>query len=495
MSLPKLSLCLWGLALPLIAAGCADTNRTHVATPPAAESPSPATIFGEATLVPGNNPKADLQIPALPDRAITLNECLELAQRVSPTIDSADQSRMGAMWTRWQAITAFLPTGSTSYSATHYDDMASTGRSQQIARNGKPFHGNNQYVWQTQVSQSLFAGGRNVSNYLLSQLGVAAADIQKSQAREDLLLSVKQAYYSILATQKALDVAKTSVVNLQSHLNVAQNFYEVGMVPKNQVLEAEVELAKAVQEQTTLNRDLIVAKARLNIFLRQPVENPIQVVDILKYTPFPLSMTDCLDTGLADSPELKLGRNQVEVAAKNIDVAKSGYYPQLDLVYTHSSMGNTAHAHGGWATNGNDSGWQMAAMATFNFWEWGRTKAEVEKSKVELNRSINSLTSLEDNTKLEITSNYQSLLSAGKNIDVSAKAVVSAAEDLRMVNERYLEQVATNTEVLDAQTRYSNAQYDHYQALYNYNLAWATLERSLGRQVLPSGLVAASAGR
>jgi len=489
MSLPKLSLCLWGLALPLIAAGCADTSRTHIATPPVAESPSPATIFGEATLVPGNNPKADLQIPVTPDRAMTLNECLELAQRVSPDIDSADQSRMGAMWTRWQAITAFLPTGSTSYSATRYNDMEQTNRSSIFGASGRT-----QYVWNGQVSQSLFAGGKNVSNYLLSQLGVAAADMQKIQAREDLLLSVKQAYYSILATQKALDVAKTSVVNLQSHLNVAQNFFEVGMVPKNQVLEAEVELAKAVQEQTTLNRDLVVAKARLNILLRQQVENPIKVVDILKYTPFPMSMNDCLDTGLADSPELKLGRNQVEVAAKNIDVARSGYYPQLDLVYTHSSMGNSARAHGGWATNGNDSGWQMAAMATFNFWEWGRTKAEVEKSKVELNRSINSLTRLEDNTKLEITTNYQNLLSAGKNIDVSAKAVVSAAEDLRMVNERYLEQVATNTEVLDAQTRYSNAQYDHYQALYSYNLAWATLERSLGRQVLPSGLVAVSAG-
>lgn len=486
MSFPKLPLCLLGLALPLIASGCADTNRAHISTPPAAESPSPATIFGEATLIPGNNPQADIVIPATPDRALSLDECLEMAQKVSPSLDSADQSRMGAMWTRWQAITAFLPTGSTSYTATRYNDLAQTGRE------GVPgLTGRTQYVWQGQASQSLFAGGRNVSNYLLSQLGVASADIQKIQSREDLLLSVKQAYYSILATQKALDVAKTTVVNLQSHLNVAQNFYEVGMVPKNQVLEAEVELARAVQEETSLNRDLVVGKARLNILLRQPVENPIQIVDILKYTPFPLSMNQCLETGLADSPELRLGRNQVEVAAKNIDVARSGYYPQLDLVYTHASMGDSARAHGGWAANGNDSGWQMAAMATFNFWEWGRTRAEVEKSKVELNRSINSLTSLEDNTRLEVTSNYQSLLSAAKNIDVSAKAVVSAAEDLRMVNERYLEQVATNTEVLDAQTRYSNAQYDHYQALYNYNLAWATLERSLGRQVLPSGLVAA----
>ena len=486
MSVSKLKLGLAALSLILFLPGCADSTRTRIAKPFAADSPSPETIFGEATLLPGGDPSAALEIPAVPARPLTLVECLAMAKRVSPLLDSADQSQVGAMWSRWEAITAFLPTASTSYSATHYDDLASTGRSQQIRGNGKRFHGQNQYVWQTQVSQPLFTGGKNRANYLLAQLGVESAAIQKIQTREDLMLSVKQAYYSILATEKALEVARTSVVNLESHLNVAQNFYDVGMVPKNQVLEAEVELAKAVQEQTTLNRDLQVARTRMNILLRQPVENPIRVVDILKYTPFPMSMEQCLSVSLAESPEIKLGRTQVEASAKNVDVARSGYYPEVGMTFTNNSQGNTAKAHGGWSNN--DAGWNVAAVASFNFWEWGRTKAQVEKSKVELNRSINDLTRLEDNTKLEVTSNYQELISAGKNIDVSAKAVVSATEDLRMVKERYLEQVATNTEVLDAQTRYSNAQYDHYQALYNYNLAWATLERSLGRQVLPSGM-------
>lgn len=487
MSNSKLQLCLLGLAVAVLSTGCAESARTSIAKPLMAESPTPQTIFGEATLSAGGDPEAPLSVPPAPNRAMTLEECIAMAKRVSPSLDSADQGYVGSMWKRWEAITAFLPTASTSYSATRYNDMAQTGRVLNTQANGMPFSGRTQYVWQGQVEQAVFTGNRNRTNYLLSQLGVTAADIQRTQAREDLLLQVKQAYYQILATEKALEVAKTSVVNLQSHLNVAQNFFEVGMVPKNQVLEAEVELARAVQEETSLNRDLVVAKARMNILLRQPVENPVRVVDILKYTPFPLSMYDCIETSLAGSPEMRLGRNQVDVSAKNVDLARAGYYPQIGLVYSTSSMGNTSRAHGGWSNN--DAGWNMAALATFNFWEWGRTKAQVEQSKVNLNRAVNSLTELEDATKLEVTSNFQSLISAGKNIDVSAKAVVSAAEDLRMVTERYLEQVATNTEVLDAQTRYSQAQYDHYQALYSYNLAWATLERSLGRQVLPSGLV------
>ncbi|MDR1084408.1 MAG: TolC family protein [Deltaproteobacteria bacterium] len=469
-----------GLSLSgLFLSGCADPARQVIGKPFMAESPSPETIFGEATIGDKASEEAisNIKVPPLPHRGpLTLDECLEIARKVSPSLDSAEQGYVGAMWTRWQAITDFLPAVGMSYGMNYYGD-----RAQVPAQSGRK-----QYSWQTQITQPLFTGGRNAANYLLSQLGVAAAEIAKTQAREDLLLAVKQAYFSILATEKALNVAKTSVINLRSHLNVAQNFFEVGMVPRNQVLEAEVELAKAQQEETTQGRNLVVNRARMNILLRQPVDADLKITDELKYYKFPLTMDFCMNIGLNDNPEILLGRNQVEQGAKGVDLARSQLYPQIQVTYNNNSTGNTGRASGGWSSN--STSWNIAAVASFNLWEWGKTKAAVEISKVELNRAVNTLTSLEDNTKLEITSNYQSLISAGRNIDVSAKAVESAAEDLRMVTERYQEQVATNTEVLDAQTRYSEAQYEHYQALYNYNLAWAAIERSLGRRVPVQGL-------
>jgi outer membrane protein len=280
-------------------------------------------------------------------------------------------------------------------------------------------------------------------------------------------------------------VAKASVVNLQSHLSVAQNFYDVGMSPRNEVLQAEVELARAVQEETTQARNLVVNRARLNILLRRPHDSPLEIEDSLGYPRFPLTLERCLELGLADSPEIKLGRNQVEAGARGVDMARSALYPQIMLTYASQSTGSTPRARGGWSQD--PSQWSLAAVASFNFWEWGRSKANVETSKVLLNQAVDALTGLEDSTTLEITSNYQTLMSAGRNIDTSATAVAAAAEDLRMMTERYQEQVATNTELLDAQTRYSTAQYEHFSALYNYNLAWAGLERSMGRRVDHNG--------
>ncbi|MDR3205364.1 MAG: TolC family protein [Deltaproteobacteria bacterium] len=468
---------LLAICLGLFLIGCAKTERQVIDRPFISELVEPSTIFGEATVGDNRSKEAieNIQIPELPhNRPLTLDECLELALKVSPAVDSADQGYLGAMWGRWQAITNFLPTASASYSVSHRDTPASLAG------------GHDVYSKQVGVTQSVFTGGRNITNYLLSQLGVAAAQIEKVQAREDLLLQVKQAYYSILATEKALAVAKQSVVNLSSHLNVAKNFFDVGMVPRNQVLEAEVELAKAQLEETTQARNLEVNKSRLNILLRRAVNYPIKVKDALNHPKFPLSLDYCMEVSLRDNPEVRLGRNQVESGAKNIDLARSELYPQVTVNYQNSSSGSTPRAHGGLA--GDSSQWAIGAVASFNFWEWGRSKAGVEISKVKLNQAINTLTSLMDNTKLEVTTNFQNLVSASRNIVVASKAVESAAEDLRMVTERYQEQVATNTEVLDAQTRYSQAQYDYFQALYNYNLAWASLERTMGRKVTPAGL-------
>ena len=453
--------------------GCADAARHKISRPLLAPPPDPQTVFGRATLTGTGDPAVLNAGFPVPDRPLTLEECLLIAKEVNPDLDSADQARMGALWNRWQSITAFLPTGSTSYSIN--ENKGRAPGSHPLSYSG----GNPQYSWGVGVRQPLFAGGGNLARLLLAQLGVADADIGRVQARENLNLEVKQVYFGILALEKALEVARTTVVNLRSHLNVAQNFYEVGMSPKNQVLEAEVTLARAVQQANDRDRDVMVTKARLNILLRRPVDAPVAVADALGHNAFPLSLYECLDISLADRPELKLGRTAVEASARNVDAARSGLYPKMDLTYTNRTGGSTPRA------NNEGSTWDVAAVASFNFWEWGRTGAEIEKSKVDLNRSVNTLTSLEDETKLEVTNNFQSLISAGLNIEVMAKAVGSAAEDLRMVKERYLEQVATNTEVLDAQTRYSQAQYDYYTALYDYNLAWATLERWLGRPVQP----------
>jgi outer membrane protein len=68
-----------------------------------------------------------------------------------------------------------------------------------------------------------------------------------------------------------------------------------------------------------------------------------------------------------------------------------------------------------------------------------------------------------------------------KNITVAEKAIEQAEENLRMNEERYKYQVATQTDVLDAVTLLAQARTNYYGALSDFNVAKAQLERSMGR--------------
>ena len=63
---------------------------------------------------------------------------------------------------------------------------------------------------------------------------------------------------------------------------------------------------------------------------------------------------------------------------------------------------------------------------------------------------------------------------------MAKKAIEQAEENFRINEERYKERVATSTDVIDAQTLLTRAKSDYYNALSNYNIALAELERSMG---------------
>jgi len=90
------------------------------------------------------------------------------------------------------------------------------------------------------------------------------------------------------------------------------------------------------------------------------------------------------------------------------------------------------------------------------------------------------LQELKDNIRLEVKDAYLLLREAEKNIQVTRTAIAQAEENFRINEERYKQQVATSTDVLDAQTLLTRARSNYFNALSDYNISWAKLERAMG---------------
>jgi outer membrane protein len=408
---------------------------------------------------------------------LSLQQSIDIALKESAAIHSAGEGISASESRKKEAFTGFLPAFNTYYSYTKLNEppqvkFAGTGFVPVITGT------EDNYNWAVQARQPVFAGGSIYTNYQISKLGEEIARHDKTATVQDVVLDVKVSYFDILKAERLKEVARQSVDQLSSHANVARNFYEVGLIPKNDLLQSEVQLANGTQSLVRADNELEMARARFNTVLRRDINMPVKVEDILAHQAFAQDINECLKIAVENRPEIKSYETRRDQSGKAVDLAKSEYFPTVNLVGTYGRFGDQPSVSG--SLYQDTESWSVLAVANWNFWEWGRTRHRVDAGKSRHSQSSDALSIVRDRVALEVKNSYLQLREAEKRITVAGQAITQAEENFRINNERYKEQVATTTDVIDAQTLLTRAKSDYYNALSDFNIARSRLERSMG---------------
>ena len=413
-----------------------------------------------------------------PQKPLTLEESIKIAMERSLTLHSAVVGIVGSEYRRKEAITNFLPWWTGQYSYTQYSTPVTIGAVQAAIPGAGVGTSRDVYNLNTTINQPLFTGGFNLATYRSAKIGVDLSKETLETAKRDLVLQVRVGYFSILRAEKFLDVAQQQVKQFEAQLEVTKAFFEVGIVPKNDVLLAEVNLANARQSLVKAANDVATAKASFNILLRREVNTSLEVVDILVYKAFPLSYEQSIEEALRLRPEVKTAQLNIDQAKEGVKIARSGYFPTINLLGNYNRYSDELDLSRG--VNFSDR-WTIQALATFTLWNWGNTAFKVGENKVKVTQAQDSKNQLIDSITLEVKQDYLNMLVAEKNLSVAEKAIEQAEENLRMNEERYKYQVATQTDVVNAVTLLAQARVNYYGALSDFNIAKAQLERGMGR--------------
>jgi outer membrane protein len=407
---------------------------------------------------------------------LTMDASIEIALQKSIVIDIAKEGSKGATAQKREAITGFLPKFSTSYSYRRLNEEPSF---QLPFPPGEMTTGTkNNYNWAIEARQPIFAGGSILANYQANKIGEDAAFLEEKAKNQDVVQEVKIAYFDILRAQRILAAASQSAEMLEAHRNVAENYFKVGLIPKNDLLYAEVELANGKQAMIKAQNSVELAKSRLNTLLKRRIFEPVEVVDILSYQPIKQSLEECLSIAQQNRTELKIAELKAQQAGKLVWIARSDFFPAVSVVGNYTRFGDEPSVSG--SPYQDMESWYVMAVASWNFWDWGKTKFRVDASRARENQAISSAKELNDQITLEIKNAYLLLREAENQITVSEKVIEQAEENFRISEERYKERVATSTEVLDAQTLLTRAKSQYANALGDYNINYARLQRAMG---------------
>jgi outer membrane protein len=420
----------------------------------------------------------------LASEELTLEESIKIALEKSLSIYSAQEEIKAKEFEELSTKADFLPKLSTSYTYTRLDNDTVNDATYTTypypsfsPREVSPLD-TNTYQFNITVTQPLFTGWRLTILREIASLGVDTAKIQKETAIQDLVLNVKGAYFGILKAGKLENVARQSVELLEAQLRVSQAFYDEGIIAKNDLLQTEVQMAQARQNLIKAENGLEIAKSLFNKLLRRELNQGVNIKDILDYYPIRLLLDQCMEKAGQNRPEIQEVSLNIMSAEKAIGLSKSSYYPSVTLIGNYQRENDDMLLD---SSPGEDpDNWTITLKGEWTFWEWRKKRHDVAAARAKLAKANYILKEIKDNIQLEVKEAYLSLREAEKNIQVAKKAVVQAEENFRMNEERYKQQVATSTDVLDALTLLTQARTNYFNALSEHNTAWARLERAMG---------------
>jgi outer membrane protein len=407
-------------------------------------------------------------------KVFTLEQTIKTALKVNLGLKSSKEETAASRAAKKAQRTQFYPTFSTSYQYNRFDEG--------INADNFVLTPETEYSFVTSFSQPIFTGFSLLRQYDISKLGLDKAKVSEEMTRQNIILAAKNIYFNLLQTQKLYGIAQQTVVQISAQKDVSENFYKVGMTSLNDLLQAKVELANAKQNLIVAKNNMDNAMSNFNTLLRRPLDMPVLLKDILDYTPFEETLEYCLSQAEKNRWEIRIADLDIDISQKEYQLAKKDYYPMVDLEGNYYKHGTDWDANGGPGIY-DPSGWQISAVAKWNFWEWGRTSYGVKEKYSRWTQSKLKKQEIVDNILLEVKTAYLRTQESERAIKTIETAIEQAKENFRINQERYKEQIATQTDVLVAQTLLSRTMTNYYNALYTFKISKARLYRAIGREV------------
>jgi outer membrane protein len=406
----------------------------------------------------------------------TLEEAILTALQRNPSIQRARQEieRQKGVYleVRAQILPRVDATGQFSETDRHLTRFTGDG--------GGPDFGTNQnYSIQIRASQTLFAGGRIVSQIRASDFSRDASYFAFRDTIDLVIAAVRQQFALILLNRALIGVQEESVRLLQSQLQDQQNRFEAGTVPRFNVLQAQVALSNQQPELISARNNYRIAQLELARTIGldfDPTRGdaaPLEAVGVLRQEVRNIPLPLAIEIAKERRPLLKAQKAQVLSSNAQVGVARSGFFPTI------TATGGADFRSSPLTTDFNDvrSGYVYGFNGSWAIWDWGQTWGRVRQARAVLEQQKISLDDINRQVEVEVQQAYSNMQQGRELIRSQQQTVGQADEALRLASARLSAGAGTQLEVLNARVEVTRAQSISLQALYSYNAAVAEFDR------------------
>jgi len=326
-------------------------------------------------------------------------------------------------------------------------------------------------LFRLQIDQVLYTGGRIRAAIRAAEHLAHSQEWQRTVTLDDLEFQTKQAYYDALLAQALLRVADESVKTFERQLKDAQDMYEVGMVSSFDVLRAKTELEQRRAERIAARNSLRLAYTNLRRLISVPQDTPLMLEAKLDWFPYMPPLNKLVADAYEMRPEIEALERSIDAGHADLDRVKGSYKPSLALSGEYVADEGIPTQSDGWLFS-LTADWEIAAG--------GRRRGERLETKANIESLKWQLEDLKDLVEQQVTQSRIQIQDAIAQTQSERSTVEFAREGLRLAELRFQEGVGTTGDTLDAELALTRAESALVQALRDFAVASAALERAVG---------------
>jgi len=412
--------------------------------------------------------------PAPTGKLLTLEEAVRIGLDNHPRIKSANERVLSQEAILGQQMSAYYPTISLNNQyRTSYVGSASDKAS-----------ASENFISQALFSMTLYNFGKREGTVQAARETLGAVQQDAATTVQDTALAIKTAYYTYLATQAFVNVAKGTVRNRELLVRQARGFFEVGTRAKIDVARAEANLYNAQAGLITAENAVKIAWVTLRNAMGAPRLPEQPVAEDGPEVELSMDLAGARNMAYEARTELKSFESQRRASDQLIATARRGHLPDLnfDASYgrRHQSdeidRNNNRHLN----TFPLQPAWAVGLVLNVPIFDGFRTTQRVEET---LHNYYNVKAQEEDRRQLialEVEQSYLRVVETQERIKANESATTAAKENLDLAQGRYQVGVGSIIEVTDAETLYTEAQINYVRSIYEYKIADAQLARAMG---------------
>ena len=373
-------------------------------------------------------------------------------QRTEQSIIVAEKSLKSARGKKGVSVSASGSVNASKTESTNHTERASTGLT---------------------ASLPLYSGKRLETAIKYAELGIEVSKLDFLQAQDDLIYQVATAYVNALESLATSKVDLETEKNLAEHEKMIAAQYNAGAKAKIDLLRAQVETSNALQDAARSHAAYEVALTNLAALMSTDSIATLTVEDF--ETRLELGeVENYLTEATENRCDLKSDALKIEQGELNVVSAKSGWLPSVN-----ANVGTDLNAN-----NNSPNRWHITPdasagiSASWNIFDSGVTRAEVDSAKVEVERLKLAMDSDLDSVQESVVTAHKNLKIALLRLTTTQKAVELAEEERYIATEKYNAGEGILLDILDAEVALSTAKKNNVSARhdvmrYSFDLAHA----------------------